>query len=146
VVSNIATSEAKIFTVLNALKGYDQCPLDQESQSWTTFIMPFDRFKYLRAPYGISSISEHYNHRMTEAFVGLSGFCRVVDDIIIYDSNIEDHITHVKQFLQHCADRSISLNIDKCKFFQTQVTFAGFQLSADGYQINQGNLQVLNTY
>ena len=30
-VANMATSEAKIFTVLDALKDYHQCPLDQES-------------------------------------------------------------------------------------------------------------------
>ena len=96
-VADIAASEAKVFTVLDALKGYHQCPLDEGSQSLTTFITPFGRFKYLRAPYGICSISEHYNRRMNE---GLSGFRRVVDDIVIYDSNVEDHITHVKQFLQ----------------------------------------------
>ena len=33
-----------------------QCPLDPESQLLTTFITPFGRFKFLRAPYGISSI------------------------------------------------------------------------------------------
>ena len=60
-VADIAACDAKIFTVLDALKGYHQCPLDQESQSFTTFITPFGRFKYLRAPYGICSTSEHYN-------------------------------------------------------------------------------------
>ena len=73
-VADIAASEAKIFTVLDALKGYHQCPLDQVSQSLTTFIMPFGRCKYLLALYSISSISEHYNHRMAEAFRGVSGF------------------------------------------------------------------------
>ena len=73
-VSDIAASDAKIFTVLDALKGYHQCPLDKDSQTLTTFITPFGRYRYLRAPYGISSISEHYNRRMAEAFKGLSGF------------------------------------------------------------------------
>ena len=58
-VADIAHSKAKYFTVLDALKGYYQCPLDEESQKLTTFITPFGRFKYLRAPYGICSISEH---------------------------------------------------------------------------------------
>ena len=53
----------------------------------TTFITPHDRFKYLRAPYGISSISEHYDRRMAEAFTGLIGFRHIVDDIVIYDSD-----------------------------------------------------------
>lgn len=67
-VANIQESSAKYFTVFDALKGYHQCPLDEESQKLTTFITPFGRYMYLRAPYGISSISEYYNRRMDEGF------------------------------------------------------------------------------
>lgn len=93
-VADIAADRAKIFTKLDAMKGYHQCPLDEESQPLTTFITPFGRFKYLRAPYGISSISEHYNRRMDEAFSGLSGYRRIVDDVVIYDSDIDQHNKH----------------------------------------------------
>ena len=40
-VANIQESSAKYFTVFDALKGYHQCPLDEESQKLTTFITPF---------------------------------------------------------------------------------------------------------
>lgn len=73
-VADIAADKARIFTKLDAMKGYHQCPLDPESQLLMTFITPFGRFKFLRAPYGISSISEHYNRRMDEAFAGLTGY------------------------------------------------------------------------
>ena len=53
VVADIASSEARYFTVTDAAKGYHQCPLDEESQSYTTFITPFGCFKYLRAPNGL---------------------------------------------------------------------------------------------
>ena len=119
------------------MKGYHQCPLDEQSQLLTTFITPFGRFKYLRAPYGISSISEHYDRLMVEAFAGFTGFRRIVDDIVVYDSDITQHVKHVKEFLQRCPKKKISLNFDKCKFFQTQVTFAGFVLSVEGYQVDQ---------
>ena len=49
-VANKTQSKAKCFIVFDALKGYHQCPLDEESQKLTTFITPFGRFKYLRAP------------------------------------------------------------------------------------------------
>ena len=135
-VADIAAIKARFFTVLDAMKGYHQCPLDPDSQLLTTFITPFGRFKYLRAPYGICSISEHYDRRMAEAFVGLTGFRRVVDDIIIYDDNELEHAAHVKQFLQCCVDKQIALNPEKCKFSQTKVTFAGFTVSAEGYQVD----------
>ena len=145
-VSDIAASEAKIFTVLDTLKGYHQCPLDKDSQTLTTFITPFGRYRYLRAPYGISSISEHYNRRMAEAFKGLSGFRRIVDDFVIYDNNITDHISHVQQFLQRCMDNNIALNVDKCQFFRTQLTFTGFQLSSSGYKIDPSITEAITNY
>ena len=58
-VADIAAEEAHYFTVLDAMKGYHQCPLDEESQALRTFITPYSRFKYLRDPYGLSSIAEH---------------------------------------------------------------------------------------
>ena len=135
-VADIAAENAKIFTKLDAMKGYHQCPLDEESQLLTTFITPFGRFKYLRAPYGISSIAEHYNRRMDEAFAGLMGFRRVVDDVIIFDSNIEQHADHVRQFLQRCEEKHITLNIKKWQYAQTEVDFAGFIISDKGYKID----------
>ena len=73
---------------------------------------------------------------MTETFKGLSGFRQIVDDFVIYDSNIEDYEQHVKEFLQCSTDHNISLNTEKCQFFKRQVTFADFQLSAEGYQVD----------
>ena len=55
----------------------------------------FYRAVWLREPYGISSISVYYNRRMMEAFTGLPNFHRVMDDIVIYNNNIANHVTHV---------------------------------------------------
>ena len=136
-IADIAADNAKVFTKLDARKGYHQCPLDKESQLLTTFITPFGRFKFLCAPYGLSSISEHYNRRMDEAFAGLAGFRRIVDHLVIYDSNPIQHADHVRQFLQRCADCKITLNTDKWRFSQASVTFAGFILSEGGYRVDQ---------
>ena len=51
-IADIAATNAKHFIVLDAMKCYHQCPLDQGSQPLTTFITPFGRFKYLCAPMG----------------------------------------------------------------------------------------------
>ena len=135
-VADIAQSKAKYFTVFDALKGYHQCPLDEESQKLTTFITPFGRFKYLRAPYGISSISEHYNRRMDEAFTGLSDFRKIVDDVVVFDSDPKTHVQHVRQLLRRCEEKKISLNRDKFQFCQSSALFTGFVLTPQGYSIS----------
>ena len=76
--ADISSQNSAFFTVFDALKGYHQCPLDQESQLLTCFMTPFGRFKFLRAPFGICSISEHYNRRLDEAFQGLKNYRRIV--------------------------------------------------------------------
>ena len=113
---------------------------------YTTFIAPFGRFKYLRAPYGLSSIAKHYNRRMAEAFEGLTGFRRIVDDIVIFDKDVQTYADHVKQFLQRCQDRQISLNREKWKYCQPRVTFAGFQLSSEGYQIDPAITEAISKF
>ena len=142
-VADIAAENARMFTKLDAMKGYHQCPLDEASQDLTTFITPFGRFKF---PYGISSISEHYNRRLDEAFDGLPGYRRIVDDLVIYDNDPTQHTRHVRQFLQRCADKKITLNVAKWRFAQRSVTFAGFRLSSDGYQIDLSIVQAITNF
>ena len=105
------------------MKGYHQW---ESSKSLTTFITPFGHFRYLCVPYGLSSIAEHYNRRMAEVFKGLTGFRRIVDDIVMYERDIASHMTHVQQFLRRCQDKKISLEFptpvsctDLCSFFWT---------------------------
>ena len=145
-VADIAAENAKVFTKLDALKGYHQCPLDEDSQLLTTFITPFGRYKFLRAPYGLSSISEHYNRRMDEAFEGLSGYRRVVDDVVIFDKDEAQHAPHVRQFLARCAERNITLNLDKWQFAEPEVNFAGYFLSADGYRIDDSTTNAITKF
>ena len=145
-VADIAAENAKNFTKLDALKGYHQCPLDRKSQELTTFITPFGRFKFLRAPFGISSISEHYNRRMDEAFAGLQGYRRVVDDVVIFDKDKTQHASHVREFLQRCSERKITLNTEKWVYAQTEVSFAGFHLSQDGYHIDDSIITSISKF
>ena len=142
-VASISANEEKYFTVIDAAKKYLQCPLDDESQLYTTFITPFG---HLRVPYGLSSIAEHYNCCMAEAFGGLLAFRRIVDDMVIYGKDKERHIAHVKQFLQRYQDRQISLNRDKCTFCQTTITFTGFKLSPEGYCIDSSIIDAVSSF
>ena len=145
-VADIAEHKAKYFTVLDALKGYHQFPLDKDSQLLTTFITPFGRYKFMRAPFGLSSISEHYDRRMYEAFQDLPDFRHIVDDVLIFDEDLDSHIAHVHQFLQRCEERGISLGRDKFQYCQTEVEFAGFHLSQNGYRISEDVTKAIGSF
>ena len=83
-VQNIQADHASLFFTFDAWKGYHQVELAQESKNLTTYLTLFGRFRYERAPFGISSISEHFNRRMSEELQGLPNITKVVDDNIVY--------------------------------------------------------------
>ena len=51
---------AKVFSVLDAADGYNQCQLDKESSYLTTFWTPFQRYHWLRMPFGIKTASDEF--------------------------------------------------------------------------------------
>ena len=67
----------------------------------------------------------------------------MVDKVTIYDKDISYLVSHVKKFLQRCQECRISIHQDKWVFCQTQVKFAGFQLSSDGYRIDLSTTEAL---
>ena len=96
VVADMTCSNATYFTEIDALNGYWQCLLDKDSQLLTTFIMLYGHYKFKRAPFGICSISEHYNQRLDEAFAGIARIRRIMDDVMAYDTTFDEHVTHVR--------------------------------------------------
>ena len=133
-VADIAATKAKYFTTVDALSGYWQCPLEQDSQLLTCFIIPFGRFKFTRAPFGLCSISEHYNRRMDEALRDIPHTRTIVDDLVAYDESFDDHVAHVRKILKRCADKGISLKRSKFIFAQPEASFFGYILSGEGYR------------
>ncbi|XP_043234479.1 uncharacterized protein K02A2.6-like [Amphibalanus amphitrite] len=100
-VSQVPT-EAKFFSILDAKSGYWQLPLHPDSQHLTTFMTPWGRFKFLRAPMGLISTGDEYCRRGDLALQGLDNFVKVVDDIMIYSKTLEEHEHHLRALLDRC--------------------------------------------
>ena len=73
---------------------------------------------------------------MDEALQGIPQLQKIVDDCVIYDSDFSSHTRHVRDVLQRCADKGISLNKDKFVFASQEAEFCGYILSREGYRVN----------
>lgn len=72
---------------------------------------------------------------MDEVLAGLTDFYKIVDDVIVFKKDEQVHVQHVRQLLQRFKEK-ISLNREKFPFCQTEVPFAGFMLTPNGYSIS----------
>ena len=78
---------ARVFTVLDATRGYWQVKLDQKSSLLTTFNTPFGRYRFTRLPFGVNSAQDVFQKEIDLTYEGLPGVAAIVDDILVYGKN-----------------------------------------------------------
>ncbi len=138
--------KAKYFSVFDAKSGYFQTELDESSQLLTTFATPWGRFKHKRITMGLASAGDEYNRRMDAALADLPNLEKVVDDIILYDETLEEHVTHIRNFLERCRSSGITLNPKKAKVAQDSVKFAGYIVSSSGIQADPDKIKAIRHF
>ena len=98
----------------------------------TTFVTPFGRYHFNRLPFGITSAPEVFQKQMSQALDGLDGVVCLMDDILVYGSNQEEHDARLLAVLNRLRETGITLNGNKCQFSKKSVKFLGHVLSGDG--------------
>jgi hypothetical protein len=138
-------AQSKFFVVLDAVKGYWQIPLDQSSRELTTFLTPFGRYRYCRAPMGLNASGDEYCLRGDQALSGLKGVCKIVDDILIYASSMEELIERTSMVLKRCQEHGITLSRKKAQVGST-VKFAGFIINSQGVSPDPDKLAAISKF
>ena len=103
-------------TVTDAWNGYHSVPLRQSDRHLTTFITPFGRWRYTRAPQGFLSSGDGYNRRFDAILSSFERKERCVDDTIHYDDELEQHWWRIIDFLTRVGQAGMVLNPDKFQF------------------------------
>ena len=116
-------------TVTDAWNGYHSVPLRESDKHLTTFITPFGKWRYTRAPQGYLSSGDGYNRRFNAILSDFVRKERCVDDTIHYDEDLETHWWRTIDFLSITGSAGAVLNPEKFQFAQRNVDFAGFQIS-----------------
>ena len=120
------SSSAKCFASFDAVYGYFQVPLDEES-FLTTFLLPSGRYRYLSLPMGMSSSSDDWCRISDSVIKGFPWAKKIVDNILIHKS---DYPTlHKRQYLVLNRCQNINLTISKSKLqVGDTISFAGHMI------------------
>ena len=121
-------SEAKVFSTLDATSGFYQIKLAEESTLLTTFNTPFGRFKFERLRFGLVSAPEVFQRAVSEMLEDIEKCEVIVDDLLVWGKNTEDHDHTLKQVLKRAAENDLRFNEQKYKFQRLEVEYVGHVL------------------
>jgi hypothetical protein len=121
-------------TVSDPWNGFHGAPLRESDRHLTTFVMQFGHWRYKRAPQGYVGWGDGYNRRFDAVLTDLERKEHCVDDVLHYDSGLQDHWWHTIDMLITVGKSGIVLNPEKFQFAQHEVEFAGFCISDDAIE------------
>jgi hypothetical protein len=137
---HLAGRKYKTFSIFDALDGFTQVDLDEESSYLTTMHTPWGRYRWLRLAYGLSSAPEEFQLRIHEVLDGLEGVFCIADDILVVgqgDTREEAdkiHDNNVIALMHHVKNRNLKLNAQKVQFKLQKIKFMGSKISEEGAQ------------
>ena len=136
-------SGLKVFTVVDMKVGYWHVKLSGESSYYCTFNTPWGRNRFLRMPFGISSVSEITQKRNDETFDDIQGVHVIADDLIIAtrDDQEPDNILH--SVLSRARDKGVEFNSEKVQLKIGQVEYMGNLVSSDGLKPDPKKIEAI---
>ena len=123
---------ANYFSTLDLQAGYHHIPLDKSSIPKTAFTPPFQKYEYIKVPFGLAQAPAYFQELMARILKDFNFAIAYLDDIIIFSRTAEEHLDHMKQVFDKLRSAQLSMKLRKCYFFTKEIQYLGHILSTKG--------------
>ena len=138
----------RFFTSMDLTKGFWQIPVHKDDRKFFAFSTETMHLEYLVAPMGAKNSPSYLSALMQLVLRGLpiQHVISYLDDILVADTNMEDHLKHLDLVLSALAKAGLKLNPAKCQFARDSVVCLGHLLSRDGVSPDPANIEKIRSW
>ena len=136
---------SKVFATMDAVMGYHQIALDEDSAKLTAFLLPQGKFVYRRGPMGCAPTNDEWNIRSDVVVDNVDSAMKVVDDIIVAAPDLDTLEQRVDTILSRCAEQGITISLKKFKI-SDEVSFAGYVIGKEGVKPDPERLEAIAAF
>ena len=134
---------AEVFSKIDLKWGYHQLELSPDSRDITTFVTHVGLFRFKRLMFGINAASELYQHEINKIIQGIPGVRNISDDIAICGKTRAEHDERLHETLRRLHSAGLTINMDKCAFGVSKMTFFGYSVSNKGVDIEDQKVKAI---
>lgn len=136
------------FTTLDLASGYYQIPMAKNSRHLTGFVTPDGHYEFKRMPFGLANAPAVFQ-RMVNKILGNRRFeyaLAYLDDILIPARSVDEMFQRLEDILIIFRQNNLTLNVSKCRFFDTTVNYLGYEVSSRGIQPSEAKVQAVKQF
>ena len=129
-----ALSGSSVFCVLDLNSGYNQMSVAEEDRDKTAICLPWGLYRYVRCNYGAAGAPSSFARLLNVVLKGLTpSIClSYFDDIVVHGSSVAEVQARLETVLRRLHEAGLTVNLQKCSFFCTRVTYLGHVISGEG--------------
>lgn len=138
----------KCYTSIDLKSGYYQILVNEKSISKTAFVTPDGHFEFRRMPFGLCNAPSVFQ-RLMNTVLGKLRFDKVIcymDDLLIATDSVDENARRLDEVLKILQNNGLTINLEKCHFFQNSVSFLGYDISEDGIRPGKKKLKAVENY
>jgi hypothetical protein len=97
-------------------------------------------------PFGLTNAPSTFMRLMNEVLHAFIGKFMVVyfDDILIYNTSIDDHIDHLCVVFNALRDAHLFGNLEKCNFCMDRVSFLRYVVTPQGIEVDHAKVEAIH--
>ena len=129
-----ALSGSALFCVLDMNAAYHQISIDPVDRDKATITTPLGNYRYKRMCFGLSSAPFTCCKLLNTVLSDMprESCVHYFDDIIVHGKTFDEVLAALDDTLSRLGEAGLTLNLSKCEFFKTQVSFLGHVISESG--------------
>ena len=115
-----------IYSIFDMGSGYYHLELTPESQAKSAFVVGGPRggkWEFKRCPFGLTQAPAYFQLLVSKVIEGLLFAFGYLDDILVFSTNIEEHLEHIRVLFQRLREADLKLSKRKCCFLKAHVQY-----------------------
>ncbi|PAA92863.1 hypothetical protein BOX15_Mlig004203g3 [Macrostomum lignano] len=140
---------ASQFSTLDLFSGYYQIALREEDKCKTSFpTLHRGSFEYEVLPMGLQGAPGTFQRCMNLVLKDIAQKFAIayLDDVIVYSTDFESHLEHLKEVLKRLIQANMKLKAKKCHLFKSELQYLGHVIGKSGIKRDASKLETIRNW